>query len=71
MLFNILVTAYAVVVSFVLSTASRHQREARPLGRAVTTAGQLAYGTSVTFALLCVGWLCLYGLGAAPQPVLS
>ncbi len=46
MVFNVLVMANAVIVSFVLSTASRRRREARPLGRAVQTAGQLAYGTS-------------------------
>lgn len=71
MVFHVLVTAYAVIVSFVLSTAGRRRREARPLGRAVQTAGQLAYGTSVTFALLCMGWACMIYLGATPAPALS
>lgn len=71
MLFNILVMAYMVVVSFVLSTASRNRRERRPNAPAVIYAGQLACGASATFTLLCLGWVGLSLLGATPHPALS
>ncbi|KQR80805.1 hypothetical protein [Sphingomonas sp. Leaf343] len=71
MLFDVLVMAYAVVVAFVLSTASRNRREQRPNGQAVLYAGQLACGVSMTFAVLCMGWVGLSLMGAAPYPTIS
>lgn len=64
---QLLMVTYAVLVSFVLNSASRNQREMRPHGRAIVLAGHAAFSASATLALLLAGWACLYALGYVPE----
>lgn len=63
MLLNVLMTAYAVVVAFVLASAERNRRELRPHGAVLTMAGQVACGASGSLAALMLGWALLYANG--------
>jgi hypothetical protein len=60
---NILALLYAVLVSFVLTSAGRNLRDLRPNGPAIERAGRVAFSASVTLALLLTGWAALYALG--------
>ena len=67
---NFLMMVYAVVVTFVLTSADRNRREARPHGAAILMAGQVAFSASATLAALLAVWVFMYQLGYAPEPVL-
>lgn len=67
---NFLMMIYAVVVMFVLTAASRNRREARPHGRAIVMAGEVAFSASATLAVLLAVWVLMYSVGYAPEPVL-
>lgn len=67
---NFLMMIYAVVVTFVLTSASRNRREARPDGPAIMMGAQVAFSASATLAALLGVWVFMYHLGYAPEPVL-
>ncbi|PAX07296.1 hypothetical protein [Sphingomonas lenta] len=67
---NFLMMVYAVVVMFVLTSASRNRREDRPHGAAIMMAGQVAFSASATLAALLAVWVVMYQFGYAPEPVL-
>lgn len=61
---------YMVVVAFVLASADRNRREARPNGRAILVAGEVAFSASATLAALLLVWVAMYAVGYAPEPTL-
>ena len=67
---NFLMMIYMVVVTFVLTSASRNRREERPHGAAIIMAGQVAFSSSATLAALLAVWVFMYQLGYAPEPIL-
>lgn len=68
---NFLMIIYALVVTFVLSSASRNEREMRPHGPAIAMAGEVAFSASATLAALLLTWAFMYALGFAPEPALA
>jgi hypothetical protein len=67
---NFLFMTYAFVTSFVLVSAERNRREARPHAPAIVRAGEVTMSASAAFALLLFGWVVLHALGFAPEPAL-
>ena len=67
---NFLMMIYAVVVTFVLTSADRNRRVDRPHGAAIVMAGEVAFSASATLAALLMAWVLMYGLGFAPEPAL-
>lgn len=67
---DFLMTMYMVAVSFVLASADRNRREARPHGRAIVMAGEVAFSASATLAALLAVWVAMYCVGYAPEPAL-
>lgn len=67
---DFLMMIYMVVVTFVLASADRNRREARPHGTAIVMAGQVAFSASATLAALLATWVVMYALGYAPEPAL-
>lgn len=67
---NFLMMMYMLVVVFVLASADRNRREARPHGRAIVMAGEVAFSASATLAALLLVWVAMYALGYAPEPTL-
>lgn len=67
---NFLMMIYAVTVTFVLTSADRNQREARPHGRAIVMAAEVGFSASATLAALLAVWVLMYGAGYAPEPAL-
>lgn len=62
---------YMVAAAFVLASADRNRREARPHGRAIAMAGEVAFSASTTLAALLLVWVAMYAVGYAPEPVLE
>lgn len=67
---NFLMMVYAVVVTFVLTSAGRNRREARPHGAAILMGAQVAFSASATLASLLATWVLMHQLGFAPEPML-
>lgn len=70
MVLDFFMMMYAVLVAFVLSSASRNRREERPNGRAIVMGAQVAFSASATLAVLLAVWVAMYGIGFAPEPSL-
>jgi hypothetical protein len=68
MVLNFFMMMYAVLVAFVLSSASRNRRDERPNGRAIELGAQVAFSASATLAVLLSVWVVMYGIGYAPEP---
>lgn len=67
---DFLMMIYAVVVTFVLASADRNRRDARPHGRAIVMAAEVGFSASATLAALLAAWVLMYGAGYAPKPML-
>jgi hypothetical protein len=70
MLLNFFGMMCGVLVSFVLASAERNKRDARPHGLALSMAGHATMSAAGTLALLLFAWVALHNLGYLPEPAL-
>jgi predicted PhzF superfamily epimerase YddE/YHI9 len=61
----------AALISFVLVSAERNRREARPHGPALDLAGHATMSAAATLAVLLLAWVALSALGYLPEPVIT
>lgn len=70
MLLNLFGMICGALVSFVLASAERNARQARPHGLALSMAGHATMSAAATLAVLLFAWVALHNLGYVPEPII-